>query len=268
MMSSVLDRIVATKREEVAVLRRQASELRDAAAAAPAVPDFESALRSGECVGLIAEVKRRSPSAGGIREDAAAADVARVYADAGAAAISVLTDREYFGGGIGDLRAAAAAVGVPLLRKDFIIDATQVYEARAAGASAVLLIVRILDDAELRDLHAVAAGCGLGVLVEVHDEGEVERAVAAGARIVGINNRDLATFRTDLGTTLRLAPLVPPDRVVVAESGMRDAADVARVAAAGVHAVLAGETLMRAESPAHAARALASVPRGSAGDGT
>jgi indole-3-glycerol phosphate synthase len=259
--SPILDRIVATKREEVAVLQRHAAALREGAEAAAPVPDFEAALRAGACVALIAEVKRRSPSAGGIREGVPAEQVARVYAGAGAAAVSVLTDREYFGGHIEDLRDVAAAVTLPLLRKDFIIDAAQVHEARVAGASAVLLIVRILNDAELRDLLAVAAEVGLGVLVEVHDESDVERALGAGARIVGINNRDLSTFRTDLDTTRRLAPLVPADRVVVAESGIRDAADVARVAAAGAHAVLAGETLMRAADPAQATRALSSVPR-------
>jgi indole-3-glycerol phosphate synthase len=259
--STVLDRIVATKRDEVAALKRQGAALREAAEAAPPVADFEAALRAGPCVGLIAEIKRRSPSAGGIREGVSAEHVARVYAAAGVAAISVLTDREHFGGDITDLRSAAAAVTVPLLRKDFVIDAAQIHEARTAGASAVLLIVRILTDAELRDLLAVAAAIGLGGLVEVHDEAELERALAAGARVVGINNRDLGTFHRDLDTTLRLAPLVPADRVVVAESGIRDAADVARVAAAGAHAVLVGEALMRAADPSQAARSLSSVRR-------
>jgi indole-3-glycerol phosphate synthase len=261
MTSTVLDRIVATKREEVVALRRHAAVLRAAAEAAPPAADFEMALRAGPCVALIAEVKRRSPSAGDIREGVSAAQVAAMYATSGAAAISVLTDRQYFGGDIADLREVASAVSVPLLRKDFVIDALQIHEARGAGASAVLLIVRILHDTELQDLLATAVEMGLGVLVEVHDESEVERALVAGARVVGINNRDLGTFRTDLDTTVRLAPLVPADRVVVAESGIRDAADVARVAAAGAHAVLAGETLMRAADPAQAVRSLSAVRR-------
>jgi indole-3-glycerol phosphate synthase len=281
----VLDRIVATKQVEVAALQGRAAELRVAAesaaasAAAPAaapgmapgmapaagsphdaVPSFEAALRAGDSVAVIAEVKRRSPSAGGIREGVSAAAAAQLYAGAGAAAVSVLTDGEHFGGSLGDLQAARVAA-VPLLRKDFVIDAVQVHEARVAGASAVLLIVRILDDAALRELHGEALRVGLDVLVEVHDEAEVERAAAAGARIIGINNRDLATFTTDLDTTLRLAPRVPAGCVVVAESAIREAADVARVAAAGADAVLVGEALMRAADPAGALRSLASVPR-------
>jgi indole-3-glycerol phosphate synthase len=258
---SVLDRIVATKREEVARLGSRAAELRARAEAAAPVPDFAAALRAGGSVAVIAEVKRRSPSAGSIQAGAPAADVARVYAGAGAAAISVLTDAEFFGGSLADLEAVAGQVPVPLLRKDFVLDEVQVYEARAAGAAAVLLIVRILSDSALRRLHAVAEGLGLAVLVEVHDEPEVERALAAGARIVGINNRDLGTFETDLETTSRLAPLAAEAAVVVSESGIRAAADVARVAAAGADAVLVGESLMRAAQPAAALRLLAAVPR-------
>jgi indole-3-glycerol phosphate synthase len=176
-------------------------------------------------------------------------------------AISVLTDRDWFGGTLEDLESVRATVSVPLLRKDFTIDAVQVYEARAVGASAVLLIVRILDDAQLRDFGALAGELGMGALVEVHDEEELERALDAGARIVGVNNRDLASFRTDLGVTERLAGLVPRDCVLVGESGIGSVADVSRLAAAGVDAVLVGEALMRAPDPERAARAFGSVRR-------
>jgi indole-3-glycerol phosphate synthase len=212
-------------------------------------------------VAVIAEVKRRSPSAGEIRGGAAAAAVARSYESAGAAAISVLTDGEFFGGDLDDLRRVREAVSVPLLRKDFLIDELQVHEARGAGASAVLLIVRILTDRELRHLCGVAADLGMAALVEVHDERELERALVAGARLVGVNNRDLATFRTDLRTTLRLAPAVPSDVLLVSESGVRTVADVELLAAAGVAAVLVGEALMRASDPVQLTRALACVER-------
>lgn len=258
----MLARIVASKREEVAALAPRRAALRAAAEAAPAPRPFDAALRAGPCVGLIAEIKRRSPSAGPIRPDLAVADVARSYAAAGAAALSVLTDREYFGGSLEDLAAARAAVALPILRKDFVVDEAQVWEARAAGADAVLLIVRILDDAQLRGLHALARGLGLGVLVEVHDAAELERALAAGATVVGVNNRDLDTFRTDLAVTLALAGSVPAVGVLVAESGIGGPEAVDRLAAAGVDAVLVGESLMRAGDIEAAARALASRPRG------
>jgi indole-3-glycerol phosphate synthase len=206
-------------------------------------------------------VKRRSPSAGEIRGGASAAEVAAIYAAAGASAISVLTDRVHFGGELADLQEARRRVMLPLLRKDFTLDALQVYEAKAAGASAVLLIVRLLDDAQLADLGALAAELGLAALVEVHDERELERAAGVGARLIGINNRDLATLRTDLGTTLRLAPLVPRECVVVGESGISSAQDVALLATAGVSAVLVGEALMRADDPIRLAGSLAAVPR-------
>ncbi|HUF50928.1 MAG TPA: indole-3-glycerol phosphate synthase TrpC [Longimicrobiales bacterium] len=258
---SVLDRIVETKQAEVARLRREAVALRAAAEASEAAPDFEAALRAGAQVAVIAEVKRRSPSAGDIRVAVAAVDVARTYAAGGAAAISVLTDREHFGGSLDDLRAVVADVGIAVLRKDFTIDALQVYEARAAGAAAVLLIARILDDAELSDFAALAAELRLAALVEVHDEYEVERALKAGARIVGVNNRDLATFTTDLAATQRLAPLVPRECLLVAESGIATAADVRRVAQAGAGAVLVGEALMRAPDPAALLGELGSIER-------
>ena len=257
----MLDRIVDTKRAEVALLRRDVRALRADAEAAPAPGDFAGALRGGADVAVIAEVKRRSPSAGEIRSGASAVETAVGYAASGAAAISVLTDREYFGGSLEDLRAVVAEVRVPVLRKDFTIDAVQVYEAKAAGAAAVLLIVRILDDVELQDLRALAEELGLVALVEVHDERELERALRAESRIVGVNNRDLSSFTTDLATTERLAPLLPAGTVLVAESGIATAADVARVADAGAHAVLVGEALMRAPDAPQLLRALAAVER-------
>ncbi|RMH20742.1 MAG: indole-3-glycerol phosphate synthase TrpC, partial [Gemmatimonadetes bacterium] len=213
--------------------------------------DFAAALGAGRRgpgeVSVIAEVKRRSPGAGAIRPDLDPVALAARYVAAGAAAVSVLTDREYFAGSLDDLVAVRARVDVPVLRKDFVIDPLQVYEARAAGADAVLLIVRILDDEALAELHGLAVSLGLGVLVEAHDAEEVERALAAGARVVGVNNRDLSTFRTDLSTTLALAGRVPADRVLVAESGIAGGDDVERLGAAGVDAVLVGEWLLRGE---------------------
>jgi indole-3-glycerol phosphate synthase len=212
-------------------------------------------------VALIAEVKRRSPGAGEIRPGLEPAVLGRGYATHGAAAISVLTDGQYFGGSLGDLAAVKAATNVPILRKDFVIDPIQVSEARAAGADAVLLIARILDDAQLVSLRAAATSLGLTALVEVHDEVELERAVHAGAKVIGINNRDLATFKTDLAVTLRLLERVPPDAVVVSESGIRTRADVERLGQEGVHAVLVGEALLRAPDPAEAAHQLSGCAR-------
>lgn len=261
----MLDRIVDSKRAEVAALRKRAAVLRAAAesAAESAVPSFEAALRGGSSVAVIAEVKRRSPSAGAIVAAASAAEVAAAYEAAGVAAVSVLTDGAHFGGSLADLEAVRGRVGLPLLRKDFTIDPVQIWEARAAGASAVLLIVRILTDVELREYRELAEALGLSALVEVHDEAELDRALATGARVVGVNNRDLATFETDLRTTVRLAPRVPSGVVLVGESGITCAADVALLAGSGVHAILVGEALMRAASPVELARELASVPRAS-----
>jgi indole-3-glycerol phosphate synthase len=257
----ILQRIVARKREEVAALRAGAAELRARAADAPAPLGFAAALRRPAEVRLLAEVKRRSPSAGPIRPDANAPTVAGWYRDAGAAVVSVLTDREFFGGSLDDLRRVRAAVELPLLRKDFVIDPLQVWEARAAGADAVLLIVRILEDARMADLLALAAELGMAALVEAHDAAEVRRALDAGATLLGINNRDLDTFRTDLELSVRLAPGVPAGVTLVAESGIRTAADVARLGAAGVDAVLVGESLMRQPDVPAAAAALCGQAR-------
>lgn len=258
---SVLDAIVAAKHAEAAALGPGMGELRAAARAMEPARGFGTALRHRQEVAVIAEMKRRSPSAGWIREGADAAEVARGYEAGGAAAISVLTDAEWFGGSLDDLRAVRQAVDLPVLRKDFVVDEVQLWQARAAGADAVLLIVRILEDSRLRALLEAAHSAGLDALVEVHDEVELERAVGAGATIVGVNNRDLSVFRTDIAVSERLASRIPPDVVMVAESGISTAADVDRLGAAGVDAVLVGESLMRSGDPGAAAAVLAGRKR-------
>jgi indole-3-glycerol phosphate synthase len=257
----LLAEIVATKVEEVAALAPVGGELRAAALDMPPARGFGAALRVPGEVRLLAEVKRRSPSAGPIREGADPAEVAVWYQAAGAAALSVLTDRRYFDGSLSGLRSVRAAVEVPILRKDFIIDAVQVWEARSAGADAVLLIARILEGDRLPELHGVAESAGLDVLVEVHDEDELERALGAGATLVGVNNRDLRTFTTDLGLTHALAPRVPAHVSLVAESGIRSSSDVQALGAAGVDAVLVGESLMRQPDVRAAAAALVGHPK-------
>jgi len=256
-VSSILAKILARKREEVVVAKATVppDELADAASNAQGVRPFREALRRGpdQPVRAIAEIKRASPSAGAIRPGADPAEVAREYAAAGARAITVLTDRDFFDGELGFLGLVRAAVDVPLLRKDFLIDAYQVTEARAAGADAVLLIVAALpadqDDASLRALMRAAKDLGMDALVEVHDEAEADRAVAAGADLIGVNHRNLSTFAIDMTLTARLAARVPAGTVLVGESGIRTAADVRALGAAGAHAVLVGEALMRAKSP-------------------
>ena len=246
---TILDEILATKRDEVeAAKRREApAALRARADACREAPrGFRAALASGPRPRVVAELKRRSPSRGEIRPDFDPVGCAKAYADAGAAAISVLTDARYFGGELSLLATVRREVALPLLRKDFLVDAYQVDEARVAGADAVLLIARALDVAQLRALRERAAALGLDALVEVHDASEVDAALAAGADLVGINNRDLATFTTDLATTERLAKrLVAAGVVVVAESGILTHDDVRRLEAAGADAVLVGEALMR-----------------------
>jgi indole-3-glycerol phosphate synthase len=241
--------IVERRRADLVGLRaaRPLAALRDALAGAPPPRGFRAALaRPG--LQVIAEIKRRSPSAGAIREDAQPADVARRYEAAGAAALSVLTEPHHFGGSLDDLVAARAVVGLPVLRKDFTVDPYQIVEARVAGADAVLLIVASVPD-QLADLSAEAKALGLDVLVEVHDAPELERALAAGADLIGINNRNLVDLSIDLATTERLRPLIPPGILVVGESGIETPADMRRVAAAGVDAVLIGQSLMRSPDP-------------------
>ncbi len=260
-LPGILAEIVATKRADLEALRGRAAELEAAAGSAPAPRPFDSALVAEDRVALIAECKRRSPGAGSIRPGLDPAALAREYEQAGASALSVLTDERYFGGALGDLSVARSATALPALRKDFTLDPLHVVEARAAGADAVLLIVRILTDGELHALHGEAKGLGMAVLVEVHDRAELRRALALGADVIGINNRDLSTFRTDLGTTVALLDEVPDGVTVVSESGIRDRADVERLGDAGVHAILVGETLLRAPHPGRTATELASVPR-------
>jgi indole-3-glycerol phosphate synthase len=256
----VLDEIVAHKRSEVAALkgRHPLSALTEACRGLAPARDFEAALRpgAGERVRLIAEVKRGSPSQGLFRADLDPVAQASIYAAAGAAAVSVLTDARYFHGRLDDLVAVRAAVPVPVLRKDFTVDEYQLWEARAAGADAVLLIVAALDDAALRDLMHAAKGVGLAALVEVHTAGELDRALRLHPPVIGVNNRDLQTLRTSLDPSLALLPQIPPGPVAVSESGLASAADVARVVAAGAHAVLVGETLLRAGDVAAAVREL------------
>lgn len=237
-------------------MRARLTELRARSADQEPARGFAGALRR-DAVAVISEVKRRSPGAGEIRPDLDPAALASTYETAGASALSVLTDRDYFGGSLDDLRAAREAVSLPALRKDFTIDAAQVVEARAHGADAILLIVRILDDVRLRELREEAEELGMDVLVEVHDAEELERARASGARIIGINNRDLSTFRTDLAVSERLVARLPTDVVTVSESGIRSGDEVARLGRAGIHAVLVGETLLRADDPGEAVRELA-----------
>ena len=256
----VLDEIVAHKRAEVAALKARRSVGAAAAACRGLAParDFEAALRPppGTRVRLIAEVKRASPSQGLFRADLDPIAQASTYAAAGAAAVSVLTDARYFHGSLDDLVQVRRAVPVPVLRKEFIVDEYQLWEAREAGADAVLLIVAALEDAVLRDLLGAAKGAGLATLVEVHTAAELDRALRLGAPVIGINNRDLQTLTTTLAPSLALLPQIPPGPIAVSESGLRTGADVARVVAAGAHAVLVGETLLRADDVAGKVREL------------
>lgn len=250
----ILQRILRRKAEEVQE-RCAARPLREVAAAIEgmAAPrGFRDALTERTGSGrpaVIAEIKRASPSRGVMREDFHPADIAATYAAHGAACLSVLTDRDFFQGDDAHLVEARAACTLPVLRKDFVIDVYQVYEARALGADCILLIVAALGDAQLVELAGAATHLGLDVLVEVHDADELERALALGAPLIGINNRDLRRFETRLETTLDLLPRVPPDRLLVTESGIHTPEDVARLRAAGVHAFLVGEAFMRAPDP-------------------
>jgi indole-3-glycerol phosphate synthase len=251
----VLQPIVAAKEAEIDRLRPHVVALRRAAEAASPARPFEAVLRN-PAVQLIAEFKRRSPSAGWLRQDARVADIVPHYEAAGAAALSVLTDREFFGGSLADLEEARKLTKLPVLRKDFLLDELQMFEARAYGADAALLIVRLLDAHKLRDLLQAARALGLGVLVETHNAAEIELALDSGASVIGVNNRDLSNFATNLATVLDLVTMVPPDVTLVAESGIRSAADVARLGAAGIDAVLVGEAVMSASDPGGAVAAL------------
>jgi indole-3-glycerol phosphate synthase len=250
---TILDRIVANTREELDAARKRVPlrEMRAVAERARGPRGFAQALR-GERIGIIAEVKKASPSRGVLREDFDAAWLAQRYAEGGAAAISVLTDEQNFQGKLEHMAIIRSklAKGPPLLRKDFIFDEYQLYQASAYGADAALLIVAILEQPLLRDLLASAASLGLDALVEVHDEAEMERATAAAATLIGVNNRDLRTFDIDIATTERLRPLAPPDATFVAESGIFTRHDMLRLERAGVHGALIGEALVTAPDPA------------------
>lgn len=254
----ILDKIVAHKREELEARKQQRplDEVQAAVATAPAPRNFAIAL-AAPGVRLIAEVKRASPSKGVFTDDLDPVALARIYREHGASAISVLTDERFFQGSLDDLRRVREAVDIPVLRKDFIIDPYQVLESRAAGADAVLLIVAILDDETLAELQALAQILGMHALVEVHDEDELDRALAVDAPVIGINNRDLRDFTVDLGTTERLCQRLSSGTIVVAESGISTADDVRRLGDAGANAILVGEALVTAEDTAAKARELA-----------
>jgi indole-3-glycerol phosphate synthase len=260
-MADVLAKILTVKAGEIAAAQAAVplAEMERCARAAPPVRDFAAALRARldrGAAAVIAEVKRASPSRGLLRRDFEPAAIARSYAAHGAACLSVLTDASFFQGAAEHLRAARAACSLPVLRKDFVVDPYQVFESRAMGADCILLIAAALETAKLAELERTAAALGLGVLVEVHDAAELERAATLATPLVGINNRNLRTFETTLETTLNLLPLVPAGRLVITESGILGAGDVARMRASGVHAFLVGEAFMRADDPGAALAAL------------
>jgi indole-3-glycerol phosphate synthase len=259
-MPVTLDQILRNTRESLPASYARRAELEREAADAPTPPTFGASLRRSN-VAVLAEVKRRSPSAGSIREDLDPAERAVQYATHGAAAVSVLTDRTYFGGSLADLRSAAQRCAVPILRKDFIVDEIQIVEARAAGASAVLLIVRALSKIRLQTLMAFASELRLDALVEVHTASELSTALAVDARIIGVNSRDLDTFTIDAPAAWKILRQVPPDRIAVAESGIQGQTDVVRAAQAGADAVLVGTALSAAASPERVLQALTRVPR-------
>ena len=253
-MSDILNQIVAVKREEVAaaVARKPLADMRADAESRVLTRDFVGALRAKIAAGqpaVIAEIKKASPSKGVLRADFIPADIAQSYAEHGAACLSVLTDQQFFQGRIDYLKQARASCSLPVLRKDFIIDAYQVYESRVMGADCILLIAACLDDAQLKALEALALSLDMAVLVEVHDEAELERALMLRTPLLGINNRNLKTFEVSLDTTLNLLARVPADRLLITESGITSPADVRRMREAKVDAFLVGEAFMRAEDP-------------------
>ena len=254
---NILDDILADKRMEIEQRKalQPTAKLRILAWASPFAPDFTVALRAAP-LALIAEVKRRSPSAGEIRTPFDPAVIARDYAAAGAQALSCLMDEKYFGGGAEQFRAVRAAVQLPLLYKEFVVDEWQIWHARVLGASAVLLIAAALDDADLQHLLGLCRQAGLEPLLEVHNAAEMRRAAASGAQLIGINNRDLTTFQTTLETTFHLKQLAPPGTLLVSESGIHTADDIRRLRAAGIGAALVGESLLRQPDLQEAVRRL------------
>jgi indole-3-glycerol phosphate synthase len=260
-MSDILDKIVAVKREEVAaaVQRKSLAVVRADAESRVLTRDFVGALKAKIAAGkpaVIAEIKKASPSKGVLRADFIPADIAQSYAEHGAACLSVLTDAQFFQGEVDYLKQARASCQLPVLRKDFMVDPYQIYESRAMGADAVLLIAACLDDAQMKDMEAIARSLDMAVLVEVHDGAELERALKLKTPLIGINNRNLKTFEVTLDTTLSLKAQVPADRVLVTESGILSRDDVLRMGAAGVNAFLVGEAFMRAPDPGEALAAL------------
>ncbi|MGA3217886.1 MAG: indole-3-glycerol phosphate synthase TrpC [Acidimicrobiales bacterium] len=258
-MPTYLDQILAAHREAARADRRDLSRLLAAAGRCPAARGFNAALKAGPAVAVIAEIKRRSPSKGTLAPDLDPALLAKVYAGAGAACLSVLTDPEFFGGSADDLAAARSATDLPVLRKDFTVSPADVCDARTMGADAVLLIVAALSAGELTELLGTTRRLGLDALVEVHDEAEAELALGAGAEAIGVNQRDLVTFEVDTRRAVRVARSLPGHVVRVAESGVRDRDDVRRLADAGFDAVLVGEALVTAPSPGAALAALTAV---------
>lgn len=264
-MATYLDRIIESHRGRAAGDTRDMAVLESAARSAPAPRGFEAALRSGDRIAVVAEVKRSSPSKGPLSPDLDPAALALAYESGGAAAISVLTDSEFFDGSEADLVSARAATSVPVLRKDFTVCDRDVLDARIMGADALLLIVAALTDPELYDLLGLAGSLGLDALVEVHDEHEASRALRAGATLVGVNQRDLFTFEVDTRRAERVARCLPAEVCRVAESGIRSRSDVTLLAAAGFDAVLVGETLVRSPDPSASVADLAAVARTSRG---
>lgn len=260
-LTTYLDAILVAHRRAAADDTRPLEPLIDEARRGAPCRGFRSAIDGVEGLAVISEIKRRSPSKGDLNTGLDPAAWASSYAEGGATCLSVLTDVENFGGSIEDLRLARQAVDVPVIRKDFTVSLHDVADARLMGADAVLLIVAALDDAELRDFHDLARDIGLDALVETHDEAEVERALAVGADLIGVNQRDLVTFEVDTDRAVRVGAALPADVVRVAESGVRGAADAAVLAAAGYHAVLVGESLVRSGDPAAAVAELRAVPR-------
>ncbi|NNU44577.1 indole-3-glycerol phosphate synthase TrpC [Ramlibacter montanisoli] len=253
-MSDILDKIVAVKHEEIAAAKKKKSldAVREDAFSRVLTRDFEGALRAKITAGqpaVIAEVKKASPSKGVLRADFIPADIAQSYAEHGAACLSVLTDRQFFQGSADYLKQARASCDLPVLRKDFMVDPYQVYEARSMGADCILLIAACLADAQMAELEALARSMDMAVLVEVHDAAELQRALKLKTKLVGINNRNLRNFEVSLDTTLGMLKDVPPDRLLVTESGILKREDVQRMRAAGVHAFLVGEAFMRADDP-------------------
>lgn len=256
MPTTYLDKILAAHRADAAADARPLEQLIEAARSMPPTRGFTDAIRSADGLAVVSEIKRRSPSKGSIKADVDPPSHARAYEAGGAACLSVLTDVEFFGGSPDDLVAARDAVSLPVLRKDFTVSSRDVCDARLMGADAILLIVAALDDAELADLHSLAIELGLDVLVETHDEAEVERAMSAGAVLIGVNQRDLVTFEVDQARAIRVAASLPAGGVWVAESGIGGPADAGPLARAGYHAVLVGESLMRSGDPAAAVEKL------------